>query len=90
MIPLAGVVLLALAVAGPFVLIATAIVAIVTALIACAVLIVLAGALLAAPLLLVRHLRDRHSGHASSALRSAFHVAGPLTSTTNIQRNNTP
>jgi hypothetical protein len=63
----AGVVLAALVVAGPFVLLVTAVAAVLLALIAVALLIVLTGAALAAPLLLVRRLRNRRPRRLSIA-----------------------
>ena len=66
---MAGVVLLALVVAGPFVLMLTAVVAVLLALIAAAVFIALAGVALAAPCLLVRRLHGRHGGRLSIARR---------------------
>jgi hypothetical protein len=59
----AGTVLLALMLAGPFALLATFVVV----LFAAAALVTLAGAILAAPYLLIRHLRGRRVAPAMSA-----------------------
>jgi hypothetical protein len=59
----AGMVLLALMLAGPFALLATVVVALAVA----AALVGLAGAIVASPFLLVRHLRARRQRRAASA-----------------------
>jgi hypothetical protein len=68
----AGVVLLALAVAGPFALIVTAMAAVLLALVACAGLIALSGAILVAPMLLVRRRSARQLG------RPGWRAAHPI------------
>jgi hypothetical protein len=64
--------LLALMLAGPFTLLVT----LVVLLAAAAALVRLIGAILAAPYLLVRHLRGYRAGHASMRAPSAQLVAG--------------
>jgi hypothetical protein len=69
----AGTVLFALLLAGPFALLATFVIALVAA----TVLVGLAGAILASPYLLVRHLRARHLAPAMESTTPRLASAHP-------------
>ena len=66
-----GTVLLALMLAGPFALLVTFVVVLAAA----AALVALAGAILASPYLLVRHLRARRAGHEATSTAPKLVVA---------------